>query len=512
MRTAVIYTRVSSKEQVDGYSLENQLKDCQAYAEGKGLLVQAVFVEEGESAKTDQRSQFQKMILHSIKHRRDLDVVIVWKLDRFARNAGDHFAVRKLLAGYGVKLRSATEQIDETPTGKLIEGTLAIFAEFDNDIRSLRCSAGMTASVEEGCWPFSPPTGYRAVKDPQKRATLEPNEQAGLVKKLLLEFRTGKYTQKDAAKLAASIGLVGRTGKPFTQQTICNMLRNPIYAGIVRSSMVDGDVDGIHPPLISVGDHKAIQAILSGRKKAITPYAKRNEHWPLRGKALRCGDCDSSITGSAPRGSSGAYYMRYNCPKCRKSVTGKITSIANDVMHEQFEAQLAAATPTEGSLRLYREVVLRRWNQEYREAFERRKAIDRELDGIDATAITVTDMIVDNKLDAQMGRDKHQRLKRQREQLEEEKRELKNDEANKRQIVDMAIGFMADPVRFWREATVEDKQRFQKMVFPDGITYDFGNGFRTATLGLNFQLSADVAGDKSKMVATGRFELPTKSL
>ena len=86
--------------------------------------------------------------------------MVVFNLTRFARDKYDHFALRSLLQSLGISLRSATEPIDDTSTGKLMEGVLAAFAQFDNDVRSDRTRAGMQAALELGRWVFLAPLGY----------------------------------------------------------------------------------------------------------------------------------------------------------------------------------------------------------------------------------------------------------------------------------------------------------------------------------------------------------------
>ncbi|MCC7008634.1 MAG: recombinase family protein [Acidobacteria bacterium] len=86
--------------------------------------------------------------------------VVVFNLTRFARDKYDHFALRSHLQPLGISLRSATEPIDDTSTGKLMEGVLAAFAQFDNDVRSDRTRAGMKAALELGRWVFLAPIGY----------------------------------------------------------------------------------------------------------------------------------------------------------------------------------------------------------------------------------------------------------------------------------------------------------------------------------------------------------------
>jgi hypothetical protein len=89
-----------------------------------------------------------------------LHFVVVFNLTRFARDKYDHFALRSHLQSLGISLRSATEPIDDTSTGKLMEGVLAAFAQFDNDCRSDRTRAGMKAALELGRWVFLAPIGY----------------------------------------------------------------------------------------------------------------------------------------------------------------------------------------------------------------------------------------------------------------------------------------------------------------------------------------------------------------
>ena len=86
--------------------------------------------------------------------------VVVFNLTRFARDKYDHFALRSHLQSLGISLRSATEPIDDTATGKLIEGVLAAFAQFDNDCRSDWTRAGMQATLELGRWVFLASIGY----------------------------------------------------------------------------------------------------------------------------------------------------------------------------------------------------------------------------------------------------------------------------------------------------------------------------------------------------------------
>ncbi len=154
---AIIYCRVSTREQVDNLSLETQEKACREFCERGGGEVCRVFVEEGESAKTLNRKQLRQLMDYCRKNKQAVDRVIVYSLSRLSRAAHDHQVLRAYLLGLGITLRSATEPIDDTSTGKLMETILSGFAQFDNDVRSDRTKAGMETALRLGKWTFSPP-------------------------------------------------------------------------------------------------------------------------------------------------------------------------------------------------------------------------------------------------------------------------------------------------------------------------------------------------------------------
>src|SRR3989338_8783057 len=107
-KTGIIYCRVSSVEQVDGTSLDSQESQCRDFANREGIEVLQIFIEKGESAKTADRTEFKKAITLCSSKKSKIDYFIVYKLDRFARNQGDHAVVTAGLRRYGTVLRSVT--------------------------------------------------------------------------------------------------------------------------------------------------------------------------------------------------------------------------------------------------------------------------------------------------------------------------------------------------------------------------------------------------------------------
>jgi DNA invertase Pin-like site-specific DNA recombinase len=132
---AVIYVRVSTKEQTENLSLPTQLRSCEEYCQRQGCQVLERFKEEGESAKTADRTELQNLLKYCRTNKGKVHFVVVYNLTRFAREKYDHFALRAHLKSLGISLRSATEPIDDTSTGKLTEPAAA------RDLRSPRSRA-----------------------------------------------------------------------------------------------------------------------------------------------------------------------------------------------------------------------------------------------------------------------------------------------------------------------------------------------------------------------------------
>lgn len=152
-------------------SIEGQLRECKAFAEKNGITIFGTYIDRALSAKTDNRPQFQKMIQDSGK--RLFDVVLVWKLDRFARNRYDSAQHKNTLKKNGVKVVSATEQIAEDSTGILIESILEGYAEYYSVELSEKVRRGQKENALKGKYNGGGmPMGF--VKNSQQEYEIDP--------------------------------------------------------------------------------------------------------------------------------------------------------------------------------------------------------------------------------------------------------------------------------------------------------------------------------------------------
>ena len=143
--------------------------------------------------------------------------------------------MRAHLKSLGISLRSATEPIDDTSTGKLMEGVLAAFAQFDNDVSSDRTRAGMRAALELGRWTFPAPLGYSNAPKWSGRSLVHDPDRAELLKRAFEDLATGRYTKQEVIARATAAGLRSRKGLALSPQSFGQLMRNPIYIGKIKS-------------------------------------------------------------------------------------------------------------------------------------------------------------------------------------------------------------------------------------------------------------------------------------
>ena len=315
---AVIYVRVSTKEQTENLSLPTQLRACEEYCRRQGYEILERFHEEGESAKTTDRSQLQNLLTFCRLNKGRVHFVVVFNLTRFARDKYDHFALRSLLQSLGISLRSATEPIDDTSTGKLMEGVLAAFAQFDNDCRSDRTRAGMKAALELGRWVFLAPIGYLNAPRAMGKSLMPDPERAPLVRRVFEEYATGRFTKQQAARAGTSLGLdqPARSSAHIASDRRAaaeSALRRHRGRPRVRRSrkarrLRAADLRG--PVLPRAG------GACPGDVPSTTPQQRAHPDFPLRA-FVRCESCGRGLTGSWSKGRS-EYYAYYHCrPGCR---------------------------------------------------------------------------------------------------------------------------------------------------------------------------------------------------
>ena len=472
---AIIYCRVSSEDQVKNLSLSTQEDACREYCKRNNLVVDTVFVEKGESAKTVDRTEFQKLLTYCREKKGRVNVLVVYALSRFARDKYDHFAIRALLHRFQITLRSVTEPIDESPTGKLMEGVLASFAQFDNDQRSERTKTGMQAAINIGRWTFQAPIGYLNTKDANGNPTLALDpERAPLIRLAFEKYATGLYTKQAVLDMVITEGLLTRRGRMPANQEFDRVLANPLYTGWIRVGTWKTFKQGNFPPLIDQETFDRVQAILKGRRPTLTPHERNHPDFPLR-VFVKCATCGQPITGSWSRGRN-KKYPYYHCPgRCRG------INVRKEKLELEFTKLLERMQVRHENVALFRKIVVDQWEEKQDCTISLLAACQRQIKELADRKQNLLDAFVYQKA---IDQDSYEQ---QRDKLEEEitlaKLRLKDaqlDEVDVEAILNFAETFLLNTARIWLEMSLEQRQRFQKVLFPEGIEVMPHCGIRTA--------------------------------
>ncbi|BBI32006.1 recombinase family protein [Cohnella abietis] len=297
----VLYIRVSTEEQAnEGYSIRAQKNQLIDYCRVNGYEIVKICIDDGYSAKNTKRPRLQEVL--TLAQNKEIDAVVVYKLDRFTRSVKDLYELLEDLQSNGVGFISRQEKFDTTTAmGRAMIGILGVFAQFERELIAERVRLGMEQKVKEGKRPGGKyPFGYTSTG-------LLIGEEANYIKMVRSLYMSGMSYQAIAAQMFNE-GIVRRNGE-WTATNVALTLENPFYAGIIRfgSKMANGkypqrkreervdviEVIGSHEAIWTVEEFK--EHILRMRRRSNGGNSRKAIYW-FNG-VLRCGRCGASMYG-----------------------------------------------------------------------------------------------------------------------------------------------------------------------------------------------------------------------
>ena len=467
-KRAVLYCRVSTKEQVEeGNSLVTQEKNCREYAQKYGYEVVETFIEQGESAKTADRTELKKLMSFCATKKNQIGTVIAYKIDRISRNTDDYSQIRILLKKYGVEIKSTSEHFENTPAGRFMENIIANVAQFDNDVRAERSIGGMKQALNEGRYVWMAPLGYSNVKVDGK-STIVPNHLAEAIKELFQIVATQTLSVDETRKYIATKGICKKDGNPIGKSHFYQLLKNQLYIGKVFKF---GEVyEAKFPKLISENLFNTVQSVIK-RKNKTKNYEIENPDFPLRRFVFS--ESKKRISGAWCQGRTKKYpYYRFANEKRsfnKKAFESNFVSFLNqfnlqeDIISSFKEAVISLINSdnvsNDNSTNTHR---LQRQN----ELLNRRKLIiEKSLGGV------LPDNIVKEEI----------------ENISQELSVLEIKEDGRKSIIDSELvfnqleNFLANPGLFWESQPFEIQRRLQWFEFPAGVIFN-GTEFRTTKI------------------------------
>jgi site-specific DNA recombinase len=327
--TAVIYARYSSDNQREE-SIEGQIRECTAYAEKNGITVIKHYIDRALSAKTDNRPDFQQMIKDSEK--RLFDIVLVWKLDRFARNRYDSAHYEYLLERNHVKLVSATEPISDSPAGIMVKSMLTGMAEYYSAELSEKVVRGMTENVLKGKYNGGTiPIGFKV--DEEKFFQIDPLK-APFVVEAFQRYNDGA-TMKELMNWLNDSGVTTNRNQKFTYNSVQKLLTNKRYIG--ENHFKDIVMPDSIPAIVDKDLFEEVQ--LKIKKNSRAPARHKAEDDYLLTTKLFCGMCGAMMFGECGTGRNKVVHHYYKCATAKRFKTCKKKTVRKEWLEDLVVAE-----------------------------------------------------------------------------------------------------------------------------------------------------------------------------
>ena len=327
--TAVIYARYSSDNQREE-SIEGQIRECTAYAEKNGITVIKHYIDRALSAKTDNRPDFQQMIKDSEK--RLFDIVLVWKLDRFARNRYDSAHYEYQLERNHVKLVSATEPISDSPAGIMVKSMLTGMAEYYSAELSEKVVRGMTENVLKGKYNGGTvPIGFKV--DEEKFFQIDPLK-APFVVEAFQKYDDGA-SMKEIMNWLNDSGVTTNRNQKFTYNSVWKLLSNRRYIG--ENHFKDIVMPDSIPAIVDKELFDCVQAKIEKNRRAPAHHKAEDDY--LLTTKLFCGMCGAMMFGECGTGRNKVVHHYYKCANAKRAKTCKKKTVRKEWLEDLVVAE-----------------------------------------------------------------------------------------------------------------------------------------------------------------------------
>jgi DNA invertase Pin-like site-specific DNA recombinase len=470
---AVIYNRVSTKEQEDNQSLGHQLESCKRYAERYNLnIITEPFGGVFESAKTDkERKEFNKMLTFIKKNKKlNIKYAIVWSTSRFSRTGST--VVLEDLYDMGVIVLSATSNYNpKTPSGKFNQRIELANAAFDNEMKSQQTKELGRAALLKGRWIGKAIRGYDQVTTKAKQ-TITINAEGKFIKKAFHWKADEKLTNTEIMQKLNKLGFEVKH-----KQEISKMLKNPFYCGWMVHNFLDGEaVKGNHPPIVSEETFLKANEVLNTKYTSGYEQKKEKEWSPLTG-TLKCPHCKENLTSSLSTKMKKKYNREVGYYACSNSkCIGKFNKSVKDV-HHSFQEYLLGISVQGISKDIFEKQLYKLFNNLTKQDKSNAQQMKTHVSKLRTQLKTMENNwalethhkkkdILWNNIE-----DTEKRIV----DIEKEIDKHENSILNLDTYLKYAVDIIYNPLKMWEEIELGDKQRFQNLIFPEGIIYDKEN-------------------------------------
>lgn len=481
---AVMYTRVSGKGQFDkNESLETQRKSIEEYALRNNLIIVSRFGDTYESAKTDARKEFQRMLDFIKQSKGTLSTILVYKMTRFSRTGGKAISIAdELREKHGVHIKAVTEPIDTSnANGVLFHDMQLLFGRWDNEQRKQVAMAGMKAKFEKGIWVVKPPQGYDIIRTNGERKIIL-NADGKKIKKAWDWKIQGLKNEEIILKLQA-------LGVKMYKQQLHKIFVNPFYCGLVSHGMLNGKVvEGTHEKMISKEIFMRVNEVVSSSSKFGVPHKMEDVNIPLK-VFIKCADCNQPFTGYVVKKKNLYYYKcRTNGCKCNKNAKSLHDLFTNELEKVQIKEDLTEAIKIE---------MESAFTEQNNENLEREKELKLRMLELKKNIEKLEEKYF---IKEEMNKETYDRfLAKYKEDHKKIQKEIDGcaiSISNLKEMINETLVLCKDLRKLWVSGGISLKEKIQKLLFPVGMIFDKETGaFRTPEINYLIAEIARNSGD-----------------
>ena len=369
-----------------------QLWALRDYAERNDYLVAREYVDEAESGRIADRPQLQKMLDEASKPEAPFQEILVWKFSRFTRKREHAVAFKSLLRRKGVRVISITEQADDTPTGKLLEGIIESVDEFYSENLAQEVLRGMREAASRGFWIGSrKPYGYNRVMvqdGPKKRPTLELDPDTSPVVERIFDMAQAGMGMLPIAETLNDEGVASPAGKLWSKNTVHFILKNEVYTGTLiwgvsgkgKGKAEPVRVEKAFPAIVSKTRFRRVNSLMRSRAPKIAHPRRVASSYLLSG-LVNCKACKRALSGQDAKSGQFSYYVCQSIMKRGKNAC-KTPRLNARRFEEMVVGKIRSNVLTDGNIRALVKVVDEQMDGVAQEQRTKLETIEDELEDV----------------------------------------------------------------------------------------------------------------------------------
>ncbi len=457
------YCRVSSDEQVNGFSLSAQEDAIKRYCKTNNHELLGIYKEDFTGFKDFNRPKWKKIEEYLKTNKNSVNAILCVRWDRYSRNEAE---AKKKMIELRKKYKLEIVTIENYTDPNNIEGDFLNsihlhMAQMESKRNSVRTIDGLREGLKSGYWMQQAPFGYRNIRDHENKSTLEIDPEKG---KIVLEafnrMATGLYSREEVRHY-----LVKKYQLKMCKNNFANLLKKVVYAGMIHVRAYKDEpeyyVKGVHPPIIKEVLFNNVQLVLSGKTPKMVFHQNKENIFPLKNHLI-CEEHNRKFTASTSKGGNGkrSLHSYYHCQ------TGRCKNrIKVEELDENIRILLQKMEVKEEVLNAYKKILEDLFLQKQQLYTSNTKEIDKKINELTTKIDLIDDKFINQEISSESYNKLIKKLTTELDQLKEEQKNLKDEKVPFKKLLNEGVHVLPNINRYYHEANGQTKQRIVGSIF-----------------------------------------------